>query len=86
MKIAPKTILLILKDVLGLAVYKKCTGIFLSDNLKKYRVIKSKQLLKRYPKEGHKKNFLRMRKFLQLTKILTNEMAVYAESSNEASQ
>lgn len=57
MKIAPKTILLILKDVLGLAVYKKCTGIFLSDNLKKYRVIKSKQLLKRYLKEGHKISF-----------------------------
>lgn len=45
----------ILKDDLGIAAYKRRTGHFLTDNLKKNRVVKSKQLPKRYAKGGHRK-------------------------------
>uniref|UniRef100_A0A2H1W6Q6 SFRICE_014692 n=1 Tax=Spodoptera frugiperda TaxID=7108 RepID=A0A2H1W6Q6_SPOFR len=47
MKIAPRTMPRILKDGLGLAAYKRGTGHFLIDNLKKNRVVKSKLLQKR---------------------------------------
>ena len=52
MKIAPRTMSRILKDDLA---HKRRTGHFLTDNLKENRVIKSKQLLKRYAKVGHRK-------------------------------
>jgi hypothetical protein len=55
MKIAPRTMSRILKDDLGLAAYKRRTGHFLTDNLNKNRVVKSKQLLKRYAKGGLRK-------------------------------
>jgi transposase len=55
MKIAPRTMSRILKDDLGLTAYKRRTGHFLTDNLNKNRVVKSKQLLKRYAKGGLRK-------------------------------
>lgn len=77
MKIAPRTMSRILKDDLGLAAYKRRTGHFLTDNLKKNRVVKSKKLLKRYAREVTEKFCLRMRKSLQLSNILTNKMTVF---------
>ena len=47
---APRTMSLILKDDLGLAAYKRHSGQFLTYNLKKIMVAKSKQLLKWYEK------------------------------------
>ena len=55
MKIAPRTVSRILKDDLGLAAYKRRIGHYLTDNLKWNLVVKSKQLIKRYAKDGNRK-------------------------------
>lgn len=87
MKIAPRTMSRILKDDLGLAAYKRRTGHFLTDNLKKNRVVKSKQLLKRYAKGGHRKILFTDEIFFTIEQHFNKQNdRIYAHSSKEASQ
>jgi transposase len=87
MKIAPRTMSRILKDDLGLAAYKRRTGHFLTDNLKKNRVVKSKQLLKRYAKGGHRKILFTDEKIFTIKQHSNKQNdRIYAQSSKEASQ
>ncbi|TLO71586.1 hypothetical protein FEG37_18500, partial [Acinetobacter baumannii] len=77
----------ILKDDLGLAAYKRRTGHFLTDNLKENRVVKSKQLLKRYAKGGHRKFLFTDEKIFTIEQHFNKQNdRIYAQSSKEASQ
>ncbi|XP_026325277.1 uncharacterized protein LOC113234191 [Hyposmocoma kahamanoa] len=87
MEIAPRTMSRILKDDLGLAAYKRRTGHFSTDNLKKNRVVKSKQLLKRYAKGGHRKILFTDEKIFTIEQHFNKQNdRIYAQSSKEASQ
>jgi len=54
MKIPPRTMSRIIKEDLGLGVYRRSTGQRLTDALRKIRTTRAKKLLKRYAKNGHR--------------------------------
>jgi len=54
MKIPPKTMSRIMKEDLGLGVYRRSTGQWLTESLRQIRATIAKKLLQQYAKNSHR--------------------------------
>lgn len=87
MNVATRTMSRVLRSDLGLKALRRSTGQFLTAQLKKQRVVKSRALLKRYAQNGHRKILFTDEKIFTIEEQFNRQNdRVYAPDAKTARQ